>query len=148
MATLLVAREVPEAGGDTLFANQYLAYDTLSEKLRGLLSKMHGVASSAKADASRTREDRIRSTAAPRHASFWLPSIRAVRTHPETGRKVLYRKSCAYGEFRRHDGRRERATTGVPVPSSDPAGIHLPVPLDPRRIGDLGQSLCATLRGE
>ena len=61
MATLLVAREVPETGGDTLFANQYLALETLSDTLRGLLAGMKGISSSAKADASRTREDRIRS---------------------------------------------------------------------------------------
>jgi taurine dioxygenase len=60
MATLLIAREVPDAGGDTLFANQYLAYETLSDKLRTLLADLKGVSSSAKADASRTREDRIK----------------------------------------------------------------------------------------
>ena len=37
MATLLVAREVPEVGGDTLFANQYLAYETLSDGMKQLL---------------------------------------------------------------------------------------------------------------
>ena len=90
MATLLVAREVPEAGGDTLFANQYLAYDTLSEKLRGLLGEMRGVASSAKADASRTREDRIRSDGSAEARKLLVAEHPAVRTHPETGRKALY----------------------------------------------------------
>jgi len=61
MATLLVAREVPEAGGDTIFANQYLAYETLSDGMKALLAGLKGVASSAKADSSRTREDRIKS---------------------------------------------------------------------------------------
>ena len=28
MATMLIAREVPRYGGDTLFANTYLAYET------------------------------------------------------------------------------------------------------------------------
>ena len=37
MATLLVARDVPEAGGDTIFANQYLALAALSDTLRGKL---------------------------------------------------------------------------------------------------------------
>ena len=61
MATLLVARDVPQAGGDTIFANQYLALAALSDTLRDKLAGLRGVASSAKADASRTREDRIRS---------------------------------------------------------------------------------------
>jgi taurine dioxygenase len=34
MGTMLVAREVPRIGGDTLFANMYLAYETLSAGLQ------------------------------------------------------------------------------------------------------------------
>ena len=60
MATLLVAREVPEVGGDTLFANQYLAYETLSDGMKRLLGGLRGISSSLKADASKTREDRIK----------------------------------------------------------------------------------------
>jgi taurine dioxygenase len=90
MATMLVAREVPEAGGDTLFANQYLAYETLSDKLRSLLAGLHGVSSSAKADASRTREDRIRSDGSAEARKLLVANHPAVRTHPETGRKALY----------------------------------------------------------
>jgi taurine dioxygenase len=90
MATLLVAREVPEAGGDTLFANQYLAYETLSERLRSLLHGLRGVSSSAKADASRTREDRIRSDGRAEARKLLVAEHPAVRTHPETGRKALY----------------------------------------------------------
>jgi taurine dioxygenase len=90
MATLLVAREVPEAGGDTIFANQYLAYETLSEKLRDLLSGLMGVSSSAKADASRTREDRIRSDGSEDARKLLVAEHPAVRTHPETGRKALF----------------------------------------------------------
>jgi taurine dioxygenase len=90
MATLLVAREVPEAGGDTLFANQYLAYETLSEKLRALLQGLRGVSSSAKADASRTREDRIRSDGSAEARRLLVAAHPAVRTHPETGRRALY----------------------------------------------------------
>ena len=91
MATLLVAREVPETGGDTLFANQYLAYETLSEKLRGLLAGLKWrSSSSAKADASRTREDRIRSDGSADARKLLAAEHPVVRTHPETGRKALY----------------------------------------------------------
>src|SRR5256885_6600045 len=60
MATMLIARETPARGGDTLFANMYLAYETLSDGLRRVLDKLTAVNSSAKADATKTREDRIK----------------------------------------------------------------------------------------
>ena len=90
MATLLIAREVPDAGGDTLFANQYLAYETLSPKLRELLSGLKGISSSAKADASKTREDRIRSDGSADARKLLEAEHSAVRSHTETGRKALY----------------------------------------------------------
>ena len=34
MATMLIAREVPRHGGDTMFANTYLAYETLSDGMK------------------------------------------------------------------------------------------------------------------
>src|SRR5256885_1532755 len=37
MASMLLAREVPPAGGDTLFASMYLAYETLSDGMKRLL---------------------------------------------------------------------------------------------------------------
>jgi taurine dioxygenase len=88
MASMLLAREVPPAGGDTLFANMYLAYEGLSEGMKNLLSKLRGVNSSTKADASKTREDRIKTDGAK--ASDFTAEHPVVRTHPETGRKALY----------------------------------------------------------
>ncbi len=90
MATFLVAREVPPFGGDTLFANMYLAYESLSEGLRRVLDELKAVNSSAKADATRTREDRIKSDPTPQSRSEFLSEHPVVRTHPETGRKALY----------------------------------------------------------
>jgi taurine dioxygenase len=90
MATLLVAREVPEAGGDTIFVNQYLAYETLSDGMKRLLAGLKGVASSAKADSSRTREDRIKSDGSADARKLLTAEHPVVRTHPETGRKALY----------------------------------------------------------
>ena len=90
MGTLLLAREVPATGGDTLFANMYLACETLSERLRAMLAGLTAINSSAKADASRTREDRIRS--APKEGAKRMLEAEhpVLRTHPETGRKALY----------------------------------------------------------
>jgi taurine dioxygenase len=96
MGSMLLAREVPPYGGDTLFANQYLAYESLSDTMQRLLDGLVGVSSSAKADVSKTREDRIKedgqtagggSARAPQQFQALHP---VVRTHPETGRKALY----------------------------------------------------------
>jgi taurine dioxygenase len=90
MASMLLARTVPPFGGDTLFANMYLAYETLSEGLRGTLDGLRAVASSAKADVSRTREDRIRSDGRDAPRTEYNAEHPVVRTHPETGRKALF----------------------------------------------------------
>jgi taurine dioxygenase len=90
MGTLLVAREVPPFGGDTLFANMYLAYETLSDGMKRLLEGLKGVSSSVKADASKTREDRIKSDATSQSRQEFLAVHPVLRTHPETGRKALY----------------------------------------------------------
>ena len=90
MGSMLLAHEVPPFGGDTLFANQYLAYESLSPTLRGFLDGLKGISSSAKADVSKTREDRIASDGKTSARSDYQAVHPIVRTHPETGRKALY----------------------------------------------------------
>ena len=91
MGSMLLALEIPPYGGDTMFANQYLAYESLSDGLKKTLDGLTGVSSSAKADVSKTREDALKraggSGATPNHIEAEHP---LVRTHPETGRKALY----------------------------------------------------------
>jgi taurine dioxygenase len=88
LGSMLYALEIPPYGGDTLFANQYLAYETLSDGLKRTLADLVGVNSSTKADASRTREDRLREAGA--ELKVLVGEHPVVRTHPETGRKALY----------------------------------------------------------
>jgi taurine dioxygenase len=90
MGSMLLAREIPPYGGDTMFANQYLAYESLSDGLKKTLDGLIGVSSSAKADVSKTREDALKQAgtgATPKTLEAEHP---LVRTHPETGRKALY----------------------------------------------------------
>lgn len=89
-ATMLLAREIPPFGGDTMFASQYAAYEALSEPMKRMLTGLTGVSSSAKADVSATREDRIKEDGASDAATVYLAEHPVVRTHPETGRKSLY----------------------------------------------------------
>jgi taurine dioxygenase len=90
MGSMLLSREIPPYGGDTLFANQYLAYETLSDTMKGLLDGLVGISTSAKADVSRTREDRIRTDGKQEAPNQYVAEHPIVRTHPETGRKSLY----------------------------------------------------------
>jgi taurine dioxygenase len=90
MGTMLVAREVPPIGGDTLFANMYLAYETLSPGMKRLLDGLVAVNSSAKADVTKTREDRLRDGARAESQGEYEALHPVVRAHPETGRKALY----------------------------------------------------------
>jgi taurine dioxygenase len=88
MASLLYALEIPPYGGDTLFANQYQAYETLSDGLRGVLDGLTAINSSTKADASRTREERLKDAGV--ETKVLVGEHPVVRTHPETGRRALY----------------------------------------------------------
>ena len=87
MGSMLLAREVPPYGGDTLFASQYLAYEALSEGMRRLLEGLVAINASSKADVTRTREDRVREEDKSKE---YLAEHPVVRVHPETGRKAIY----------------------------------------------------------
>jgi taurine dioxygenase len=89
MATMLVAREVPQYGGDTMWSNMYAAYEALSPGMQRMLEPLRAVNSSALADVSKTREDRIRDSGSASDREF-VAEHPVVRTHPETGRKALY----------------------------------------------------------
>ena len=90
MATMLLAREVPPVGGDTLFADMYGAFESLSPALQELLLPLRAINSSALADVSKTREDRIRDASPVDDLPEYEAVHPVVRTHPETGRRALY----------------------------------------------------------
>ena len=92
LGSLLYAKEVPASGGDTLFANMYLAYESLSPGLRRLLDGLRAVNSAGKIKGT-LRGDNLTSgamagtAAAAREFQAEQP---VVRRHPVTGRKALY----------------------------------------------------------
>lgn len=90
MATLLIGREIPPKGGDTLFASGYAAYEALSPGLKQTLSGLKAANCSAKAEVTKTREDRIADSATDRAGQALIGEHPVIRTHPETGKKALY----------------------------------------------------------
>lgn len=94
LGTVLYALEVPDAGGDTLFANTAAAYDALSSGMQRILSGLVGVNSSDNGyGGSRARAmiqlDAMKGTYNTESSSYESEHP-IVRTHPETGRKSLY----------------------------------------------------------
>jgi len=89
MGTLLLAREVPPYGGDTLFASMYAAFDALSPGMQRALENLRAVNTSALADVSKTREDRMRDHGRAGEKEY-VAEHPVVRVHPETVRKALY----------------------------------------------------------
>lgn len=96
MATILYAREVPSAGGDTLFTNQYLAYETLSDGFKRTLQTLRAVSRGDhfKGHGGLSRRDYYADTLAMKVRDPGdVQTISAhplVRTHPETSRLSLY----------------------------------------------------------
>ncbi|MGE4049169.1 MAG: TauD/TfdA dioxygenase family protein [Acetobacteraceae bacterium] len=95
MGTILYAKQVPSVGGDTMFSNQYLAYDALSDGMKQMLSRMRGVCVGDKKRGGVSRMDYNAATIAMKTVEppkdVQTTSMHPlVRTHPETGRKSLY----------------------------------------------------------
>jgi taurine dioxygenase len=82
MGSILYLHEGPEAGGDTQFANMYLAYEALSEPIKRLCEGLTATHSSAHvySDGAYGRSDK----------KFPEAVHPVVRTHPVTGRKALF----------------------------------------------------------
>lgn len=91
MATALYAVEVPEVGGDTMFANMYLAYESLSDGMKALLAPLRGVNSTAKRKGGgRSAGNTFKGVTFKNRDQVMEGIHPVVRTHPETGRKALY----------------------------------------------------------
>jgi len=92
MGAILYAIEVPPYGGDTLFANQYLAYESLSDGMKRVLEGLRAVHTDRMVAGPRAGMNAQRSTKV-REDAAWQETISihpVVRTHPETGRKLLF----------------------------------------------------------
>ncbi|WP_323797390.1 TauD/TfdA dioxygenase family protein [Nisaea sp.] len=90
MGTMLYARELPPFGGDTLFANQYLAYEALSDGMKALLAPLKAFNISGKRKVQRTRTHMMDRASAGLTGDEFESCHPVIRTHPETGRKALY----------------------------------------------------------
>jgi taurine dioxygenase len=89
-ATVLVAKEVPAIGGDTMFASMAAAFDGLSDRMQHFISGLEAVHDFKpfKELFDDSEEDRKN---VMRWEVLYPPAIHpVVRVHPVTGRKVLF----------------------------------------------------------
>jgi len=93
-ATLLLSKEVPPVGGDTLFADGYAAYDALSDTMKRLIAPLRGIHSAAlpySKEGFYANEGKQRSLKiVPSDEARRTRTHPVVRTHPETRRKALW----------------------------------------------------------
>jgi taurine dioxygenase len=82
-ASMLYSLEIPSKGGNTLFANAYLAYETLPASIKNKIEGRKALNAYDYENASTFRGTKLREGI----PSYWHP---IVRTHPATGRKALY----------------------------------------------------------
>ena len=85
LGSLLRAVEVPPVGGDTLFANMSLAYESLSARMKALLADLHGIHHSERKNSGLSAHWEVENRKLNPPVAQPL-----VRVHPETGRKALY----------------------------------------------------------
>ena len=92
LGSILHAQEVPEVGGDTLFASQHAAWDVLSEGLKASLTPLTAIHSAAEEYGAGGHSSAKRASMDSEVTGDEAPEYEhpVVRTHPETGRKGLY----------------------------------------------------------
>lgn len=85
LGSILRAIEIPPVGGDTLFADMGAAYDGLSAEMKRFVTGLTAVH-----DIARVFAGRLGKSVEELHARFPPQEHPVVRTHPETGRQMLY----------------------------------------------------------
>lgn len=91
MGSLLLCHEMPEVGGDTMWANMYLAYEALSEPMKNLLGGLRAIHDYSHAYDTYFAKTKERPPLTPEQKAKTPPVQHpAVRIHPVTGKKALY----------------------------------------------------------
>ncbi len=87
-ATILLARQVPPRGGDTLFSDMYAAYDELSEGMKTVLASLNAIGSASVFSRNEDLYHGVKSKNSDKETQQAIHPV--IRTHDETGKKALY----------------------------------------------------------
>jgi taurine dioxygenase len=91
LGSILYAIDTPSKGGDTLFANMYLAYEALSDTLKGLLEQLTAIHETPVPEVDPVTKAPL----VPMRLVNKRGEHPVIKVHPETGRKLLY-VNCTY----------------------------------------------------
>jgi taurine dioxygenase len=110
LGSILLARAVPDRGGDTMWADMYAAYEGLSPAMKRYLEGMTAIHRAEGAQFEKTHEDGEGRGTEVRQSKKVIPPAEhpIVRTHPETGRKALYVNSIFTQRIRGVTGKESR----------------------------------------
>ena len=86
MGSILRAVEVPPSGGDTLFADMYAVYEGLDDDTRALIDPLQAEHDFSQVFGAVVKADKK----AEMRAQYPIVEHPVVRTHPETGRRLMY----------------------------------------------------------
>ena len=154
MGTILYALEVPSAGGDTMFTNQYLAYESLSDGMKaagrplqtvcvGDNFKQHGGQSRAE---RYDRADVAYEGEGPRQCADHVGASAGPHASRDRAQGAVYRRPRA--AFRRHDRRGKRAADRLLKQHSTRPEFTCRFRWESGIAGVLGQPLHAALRDQ
>lgn len=96
LGSVLYCREMPEVGGNTMFSNMYMAYETLSQGMKRLLDGLWAVHDMSIGKDIANRDQVYMAEAKAKNPPVLQP---VVRVHPETGRKALYVSEMVTSHF-------------------------------------------------
>ena len=143
---MLYSLVVPKVGGDTLFANQYAAYDDLPASMKARIENLVGLHHYGNRDdlneASRTVASVL--TEEQKDRMNWVRH-RIVRPHPVTGRKALYAVSgSSFGIEGMPDDEAIALLDELKTHATQPKYVYR-LKYARRRSGDLGQRVAVAL---
>ncbi len=87
LGSMLYGIEIPEDGGDTGFANMYIAYETLPKSLRNAVEGKRGVFLAGRNNEKQTFRRTLSQAQKDKTPAIAHPTV---RTHPETGRQSIF----------------------------------------------------------
>ena len=150
LGTVLYSRESPAVGGDTIWANQMLAFDALSPGMQRMLEKqtvMHSAKRSYGPQGTYTDDDLKGMRTNASEAALKETPHPCVRTHPVNGRKILF-VNWVYAIRFKDMTEEESAAARLPQPSQPAAGVSGSLSLESGVARVLGQPIHAAYCGE